>query len=284
MTNQAALLPAADPQAMTPPQQVAYYQEQSRLCATHAAHYAEQGKLHADYVVQLIAFHRLDSPSVPAQLVAVPTVSQQAPPGFHQAPVVNVGQAPREGSPTVRFDPTQPAEGPASGSFAAGTQANHGSAPFDSAPESKPDGAADSDAPKSNVKRALGASALGVLVGAVIWGGVGFITGGWEFKYGAVLIGLIVGGLALKGAGRASRSVGIAAGVMSLVSLLLGKAFFEMLVHPGFSMGEHIAYHTTIIDLIFYGATAVTGFAVAGSPGAINRVKAQLGRYIPAFR
>ena len=133
-------------------------------------------------------------------------------------------------------------------------------------------------------KRALAASGVGVLIGAALWGGVGFLTGGWEFKYGAILIGFIVGALARKGAGASSKAVGIAAGVMSLVSLLLGKTLFELLVHPEFSMADHIGYHTTIIDLIFYAATVGTGFMVASTEGAVAKVKQQLGRYIPALR
>jgi hypothetical protein len=320
MMNQAAIQ-SADPRTMTPAQQVAYYDEQGRLCAAHAAHYAEQAKLHTDYVEQLTAFHGLAFTQTPARppvaQVEVPYV-QEAPPGFHQAQAVNVGSQ-RPSEDTIRFDQVPPASS-ASGTFAAGTfpppstPTSQTTAPvvaapafaapafaapafaaapaamapaFASPPEaqlSAPDQATPEGIPKASIKRALAGSVAGVFLGAAIWGGVGFITGGWEFKYGAVLIGLIVGGLALKGAGAPSKAVGITAGAMSLVSLLLGKMLFELLVHPGFSMGEHIAYHTTIIDLIFYGATAATGFFVASSAGALGKVKAQLGRYIPALR
>ncbi|MFT5356376.1 MAG: hypothetical protein ACI9KE_003601 [Polyangiales bacterium] len=320
MMNQAATQ-SADARTMTPAQQVAYYEEQGRLCAAQAAHYAEQAKLHTDYVEQLTAFHGLAFTQTPARppvaQVEVPYV-QEAPPGFHQAQAVNVGSQ-RPSEDTIRFDQVATASS-ASGTFAAGTfpppstPTSQTTAPVVAAPAfaapafaapafaaapaamapafaSPPEAhvpatgqATPEGIPKASIKRALAGSAAGVFIGAAIWGGVGFITGGWEFKYGAVLIGLIVGGLALKGAGAPSKAVGITAGAMSLVSLLLGKVLFELLVHPGFSMGEHIAYHTTIIDLIFYGATAATGFFVASSAGALGKVKAQLGRYIPALR
>lgn len=318
--NQATIQTSPDPSTMTPGQQVAYYQEQAVLCAAHAAHHAGQAKLHADYVKQLIEFHGLGAPQAPAPSPLYEAPAQQAPPGFHQARAVNVGsQGPMASVATIRFDGAEAASG--SGTFAAGnapvanvTAGNFGTPPADpepnqglgfaSPPEAqvsqdasafvpmpaaqqpthRPPAGAEGGAQKANIKRALGSSLVGVFIGAAIWGGVGFLTGGWEFKYGAILIGFIVGGLALKGAKAPSKSVGIAAGVMSLLSLILGKVLFELLVHPEFSMGEHIAYHTTIIDLIFYGATAATGFVVASTSGAIDKVKARLGRYIPALR
>lgn len=121
----------------------------------------------------------------------------------------------------------------------------------------------------------LGGVAAAVL-GALLWGIVGKVTGGWEFKYGAVVIGIMAGaGVALMGKGQ-SPLLGIVAAAFGLVGIVAGKALFELLVHSGWTMGEHIAYHMTFIDFIFYAATAAAGFGVAGTPAGapvLNKIR-----------
>lgn len=147
--NQAAVQ-CADPRTMTPTQQVACYEEQGRLCAAQAAHYAEQAKLHTDYVEQLTAFHRLAFNQAPARAPYV----QEAPPGYHRARALNLGsQHPNED--TIRFDQAAATASSASGSFAAGTF------PPASTPTSQtttPEGI-----PKASTKRAVAASSSQVV-------------------------------------------------------------------------------------------------------------------------
>jgi len=135
--------------------------------------------------------------------------------------------------------------------------------------------------------RALFGALLGAIAGALLWGAVGYLTGGWEFKYGAVLIGLFTGVGASRLGGGHSKAVGALGAVFGLAGILTGKALFEILVQPHLTLGEHIAYHATPIDLIFYGATVVTGFAVGAgalSPRTIfSRGRRVLRHYIPAI-
>jgi hypothetical protein len=127
--------------------------------------------------------------------------------------------------------------------------------------------------------RAILGAMLGMLAGAALWGGVGFATGGWEFKYGAIVIGFLTGALAARFGGGRSRTIGLVGAASGVVGLVLGKALFELLVQPGLTMAAHIAYHTTPIDFVFFAATAATGFVVgAGSPG---RALARLRRRVP---
>jgi hypothetical protein len=135
--------------------------------------------------------------------------------------------------------------------------------------------------------RAIAGALLGALAGAALWGAIGFVTGGYELKYGALLIGVLTGGGAsLLGRGT-SRGFGVLGGAFGLVGILLGKALFELLVQPTLTMAEHIAYHTTPIDFIFYGATVVTGFAVGSGTLAPSTIVRQgrhvLRRFLPTL-
>lgn len=127
---------------------------------------------------------------------------------------------------------------------------------------------ADAAAPSGPVSMpgALIGGVAAALLGAILWGVVGKITGGWEFKYGAFVIGVMSGvGVALMGKGQ-SKTLGIVAATFGLVGILAGKALFELLVQPELTLGQHIAYHTTVIDFIFYVATAAAAFGIAGTP------------------
>jgi hypothetical protein len=131
--------------------------------------------------------------------------------------------------------------------------------------------------------RALFGALLGALAGALLWGAVGYLTGGYELKYGAILIGLFTGAGAAGLGGGHSKGVGALGAVFGLAGILMGKVLFEILVQPHLTFAAHIAYHTTPIDLVFYGATVVTGFAVGAgtlSPSAIiSRGRAVLRRF-----
>ncbi len=127
--------------------------------------------------------------------------------------------------------------------------------------------------------RALFGALLGAILGAILWGGVGWLTGGYEFKYGAILIGLFTGVGAAQLGGGHSKGVGALGAVFGLAGILTGKALFEILVQPHLSLGEHIAYHATPIDLVFYGATIVTGFAVGAGTLAPQTIFRR-GRYV----
>jgi hypothetical protein len=134
-----------------------------------------------------------------------------------------------------------------------------------------------------NTSAAIMGAAIGAVAGAVLWGIIGKVTGGWEFKYGAIIVGVLTGGgAALLGKGH-TMPLGIIGAVFGLVGIIAGKALFEMLVHPGWEMSQHIAYHTTVIDFIFYGATVATGFVIAGTERgekALDKVRES----IPALR
>jgi hypothetical protein len=135
--------------------------------------------------------------------------------------------------------------------------------------------------------RALFGALLGAIAGAILWGAVGYLTGGYEFKYGAILIGLFTGVGASRLGGGHSKGVGALGAVFGLAGILTGKALFEILVQPHLTLGQHIAYHATTIDLVFYAATVVTGFAVGAgtlSPRTIfRRGRGVLRRFIPAI-
>lgn len=135
---------------------------------------------------------------------------------------------------------------------------------------------AESTPANTSMPGALLGGVVAAVLGALLWGIVGKITGGWEFKYGAVVIGIMAGaGVALMGRGQ-SPVFGIVAAVFGLGGILAGKVLFELLVHSGWTMGEHIAYHLTFIDFIFYAATAAAGFGVAGTPAGapvLNKIR-----------
>jgi hypothetical protein len=134
--------------------------------------------------------------------------------------------------------------------------------------------------PKPRFFRGILGAFLAALLGAALWGVVGKLTGGWEFKYFAVVIGVLTGGAASFLAGRPTKIMGIVGGVFGLISILGGKALFELLVQPELSMADHIAYHTTVIDLIFYGVTVVVGFTV-GTTGGLRTQARRLFRRFP---
>ncbi|MEM9190603.1 MAG: hypothetical protein AAGF12_15565 [Myxococcota bacterium] len=174
---------------------------------------------------------------------------------------------------TVNFHPPQ--EAPLGASVVDAAAPPSSATPtFEAPPTAKP-------AVKPRMLRAIGGAGIGILTGASIWGCVGFLTGGWEFKYGAILIGRLTGVLVSKGAGVPSKAMGVVAAGASLASLLFGKVLFEVLVHPGFTMSQHIAYHTTVIDFIFFAATAAAGFAVASTSGGIAKLRGFVRRFIP---
>jgi hypothetical protein len=143
--------------------------------------------------------------------------------------------------------------------------------------------------PKQQLRggRALFGALLGAIAGAVLWGAVGYLTGGYELKYGAILIGLFTGVGAARLGGGHSKGAGALGAVFGLAGILTGKALFEILVQPHLTLGQHIAYHTTPIDLVFYAATVVTGFAVGAgtlSPRTIfRRGRWVLRRFIPSI-
>ncbi len=124
-----------------------------------------------------------------------------------------------------------------------------------------------------------------MLLGAALWGGIGFLTGGLEIKYAAVAIGILTGTLAARFGGGRTRTLGMLAAATGVFGLALGKGLFELLVQPGLSLSEHIAYHTTPIDFVFFAATAVTGFGVASglvSPRHLRaRARRRLGASVP---
>jgi hypothetical protein len=113
---------------------------------------------------------------------------------------------------------------------------------------------------------------LGAIAGAGIWGGIGFLTGGLEVKYAAVVLGVLVGLLGAKMGRGTSKGVGIICAVLSVIGLAAGKALFELLVQPGLTLAGHIAYHTTPIDFIFFGATLVTGYLVGSGRASPSRL------------
>ncbi|RLB51355.1 MAG: hypothetical protein DRJ42_16980 [Deltaproteobacteria bacterium] len=141
--------------------------------------------------------------------------------------------------------------------------------------------------PGLRFSRSVVATVVAALAGAVLWGGIGFITGGWEFKYAAVAIGALTGLAASRFAGGHSKSIGALGAVFGLCSILMGKMLFELLVQPHLTFGQHIAYHTTFVDLIFYAATAVTGFSIgAGMTNpriVVARVRRLASRYLPGI-
>ena len=111
--------------------------------------------------------------------------------------------------------------------------------------------------------KAFVGAAIGAIAGAVLWGVVGLITGGYEFKYGAVIIGVLTGGGAALLGGGQSKMIGILGGAAGLFGLIAGKLLFNTFVfHDPFV----ITYHLTVIDFIFYAATVVTGFVVGALP------------------
>ena len=142
--------------------------------------------------------------------------------------------------------------------------------------------------PGLRLGRALVGTAAAAFAGALLWGGIGFITGGWEFKYAAVAIGVLTGLAASRAAGGHSKAVGALGGAFGLGSILMGKVFFELLVQPHLTFGQHIAYHATFMDLIFYAATVVTGFSIGAGAASPRRLIAGArrfaARFVPAFR
>jgi len=119
------------------------------------------------------------------------------------------------------------------------------------------------DGKSISLGKAFVGAAIGAVAGAILWGIAGLITGGWEFKYGAIVIGVLTGaGAALLGGGQ-SKMVGVLGGVAGLFGLIAGKLLFNILVfHDPFV----ISYHLTAIDFIFYAATVVTGFGIGALP------------------
>lgn len=142
-------------------------------------------------------------------------------------------------------------------------------------------------APSPRLDRAVLGAAAGAIAGALLWGGIGFLTGGWEFKYAAIVVGFLTGVLAARFAGGHSKTVGLIGAAAGLGSIVLGKALFEVLVQPHLTLGQHIAYHATIIDVVFYIATIATGFTVGAGVAdprrALRRARRLVGRYVPAF-
>jgi len=133
--------------------------------------------------------------------------------------------------------------------------------------------------PGPRLGRGLLGAVVGAALGAALWGGIGFVTGGWEFKYGAIVIGLLTGGGAALLAGGRTKTLGIAAAVLGFAGIAAGKVLFELLVQPGLTLAEHIAYHTTPIDLVFYAATVGTAYAVAATQSGgllLRRARAHL--------
>jgi hypothetical protein len=76
-------------------------------------------------------------------------------------------------------------------------------------------------ATKPNVARGLGMGFLGALIGAVVWGGIGAVTG-YVFGLIAVVIGLAVGWFMHQGAGQVNVPLIVAAVGFTLLAVFLG--------------------------------------------------------------
>ncbi len=182
-------------------------------------------------------------------------------------------------APAAAFPATQ-APAPGAAPYPA-----HGAVP--AAIAAVPAATAPTQEPGLRFGRSVMATVVAALAGALLWGGIGFITGGWEFKYAAVAIGALTGLAASRFAGGHGKAIGALGAVFGLCSILMGKVLFELLVQPHLTFGQHIAYHTTFIDLLFYAATAVTGFSigagVANPRMLVARARRFAARFVPAI-
>lgn len=129
------------------------------------------------------------------------------------------------------------------------------------------------EAPKPSLPLGLAGAAGGALVAALLYGVVGRFIG--EISYLAVLVG-IASGLAATTLGKGnSIPVGIAAGVFTLVSMVVGKLIVG--APPGVSW---IAYHTTLFDIIFCWALApLAAVGLGGVPKVGELFRSVRGRF-----
>lgn len=131
----------------------------------------------------------------------------------------------------------------------------------------------EAEAQKPSLPMGLAGAAAGALVAALIYGVVGRFIG--EMSYLAVLVGIVSGvGATTLGKGN-SIPVGIAAGVFTLVFMVVAKLIVG--APPGVSW---IAYHTTLFDIIFCWALAPLAAVGLGGVPQLGRLFASLrGRF-----
>jgi hypothetical protein len=134
-------------------------------------------------------------------------------------------------------------------------------------------GAAQAEVKAPSLPLGVVGAAGGALVAALIYGAVGRFVG--EISYLAVLVG-IASGMAATTLGKGnSIPLGVAAGVLTLFSMVVGKLIVG--APPGVSW---IAYHTTLFDIIFCWALApLAAVGLGGVPKVAEIFQSLRGRF-----
>ena len=112
----------------------------------------------------------------------------------------------------------------------------------------------------------------GALVVGLLYGVVGRLIG--EYSYAAVLVGAASGFAAATLGRGTSIPVGIAAGVSTIIAMVVGKLIIGPL-GPGW-----VAAHTTLFDIIFcWLAAPAVALALGGVPQAAKLVRGLRSRF-----
>lgn len=132
---------------------------------------------------------------------------------------------------------------------------------------------------ESNLLMGLVGGVVAMLVSAIVWGAVTYITN-YQIGYLAVGVGFLVG-IAVKFFGRGKTAIfGISSAILALIGTMLGNlmfysgiiakeesvpfltVFFYFLTTPGDLVGLFGAAFD-FMDILFYGLAAYVGFATA---------------------